>query len=195
VTQPESIVAITFTRKAAAEMRARILAALEESPEGLDRWDLRSNPARLRIQTIDSLCASIVQCMPWMARTGGMPSIVEDAREPTARPLNIRLRTSRGRRGGRAALLHLDNNYRTVQAMFEDLLPRRDQWLRHVGVGAGGGAFARRSKIRWPAWWCAVLKSGRPHPAARSDAHCRACTISPGNENFSKLYPAPKLTS
>ena len=141
VTQPESIVAITFTRKAAAEMRARILAALEESPEGLDRWDLRSNPARLRIQTIDSLCASIVQRMPWMARTGGMPGIVEDARELYREAAQHTLaHVTRGNAAVERLLLHLDNNYRTVQAMFEDLLPRRDQWLRHVGVGAGGGA-------------------------------------------------------
>jgi ATP-dependent exoDNAse (exonuclease V) beta subunit len=141
VTQPESIVAITFTRKAAAEMRARILAALEESPEGLDRWDLRSNPARLRIQTIDSLCASIVQRMPWMARTGGMPGIVEDARELYREAAQHTLaHVTSGNEAVERLLLHLDNNYRTVQAMFEDLLPRRDQWLRHVGVGAGGEA-------------------------------------------------------
>jgi ATP-dependent exoDNAse (exonuclease V) beta subunit len=147
VEQPEAIVAITFTRKAAAEMRTRIIAALEQAPAVLDRdrefgWNLRSNPARLRIQTIDSLCASIVQRMPWMSRIGGMPGIVEDARELYREAAQHTLNhvTQRGA-AGRAAerlLLHLDNNYRIVQAMFEDLLAKRDQWLRHVGVGAGG---------------------------------------------------------
>ena len=154
VEQPEAIVAVTFTRKAAAEMRGRVIQALEQPPAGLageaaraaldrDRalgWDLRSNPARLRIQTIDSLCASIVQRMPWMARTGGMPGIVEDARELYREAAHHTL--AHLARDGRAAeaverlLLHLDNNYRALREMFEDLLPKRDQWLRHLGVDA-----------------------------------------------------------
>src|SRR5690349_871274 len=82
VDAPEEIVAITFTRKAAAEMRTRVLAALEiekkptdaeTAHEKLNRelsaavlqrdrqagWHIAENPQRLRIQTIDSLCASL----------------------------------------------------------------------------------------------------------------------------------------
>ena len=167
VDQPEAIVAITFTRKAAAEMRARIVTALERAATGeagatghdritfeaaraalqRDRqlgWELRSNPARLRIQTIDSLCASIVQRMPWMARTGGMPGIVEDARElyreAAQHTLGHLLNGGAASAAVERLLLHLDNNYRTVRAMFEELLPKRDQWLRHAGVGSGVAA-------------------------------------------------------
>ena len=80
---PDSLLAITVTRQAAAEMRARILDALRdaEAHSGLpgydddrtrrlartalaaDRrhgWRLLANPGRLRIQTIDALNASLL---------------------------------------------------------------------------------------------------------------------------------------
>ena len=79
VDAPEEILAITFTRKAAAEMQGRVLHALDSARNGEvpaqehERltydlaatslmhseklgWDLSENPGRLRIQTIDSLC-------------------------------------------------------------------------------------------------------------------------------------------
>ena len=90
VAWPEEVIAITFTRKAAAEMRSRVLRALASARAGtagaseLDRttielaravlaadaareWGLADNPARLRVQTIDALCGWIARQMPpWM---------------------------------------------------------------------------------------------------------------------------------
>src|SRR5579859_6622538 len=86
VDEPEEIVAITFTRKAAGEMRARVVRALEAAASGapeaeherltweLSRraaardaergWRLKEHPARMRIQTIDSLNAELTRQMP-----------------------------------------------------------------------------------------------------------------------------------
>src|SRR5690242_18147574 len=91
VNQPEEILAITFTRKAAAEMRARVLKALRaeidtSSAQGarmhafaqaaLARaaqrgWNLAQDPGRLRIQTIDSFNFRLATQLTVTAKTGG----------------------------------------------------------------------------------------------------------------------------
>ena len=101
VDAPEEILAITFTRKAAAEMRARILAALEAARTGgavpgIDAavlaaaarrdqergWQLLQNPGRLRVQTIDALNHWLAGQLPVAARSGPAPRIA-----PTPKPL------------------------------------------------------------------------------------------------------------
>ena len=102
VNEPEEIVAITFTRKAAAQMRERVLDAFaqvqaqtepasahERRTQELARaalardsargWRISDSPARLRIQTIDSLCAALTRQMPMLSKFGSQPESVEDA--------------------------------------------------------------------------------------------------------------------
>ncbi len=104
VETPDAVVAITFTRKAAGEMRSRVIEALRAAQRGVEPeaeherltfqiarnvleherklgWDLLRNPARLRIETIDALCAAITRRMPWLSRFGAMPEISEKAED------------------------------------------------------------------------------------------------------------------
>ena len=148
VDRPEAIVAITFTRKAAAEMLERILGALRgEAKEELTRqlaaavvardrelaWNLAQHPGRLRIQTIDSLCLSIAREMPWMARLGGMPRIEEDTRalyeEAARRTVLLIGGEPRYREPLEILLRHLDNHAARLQQLLADMLAKRDQWL------------------------------------------------------------------
>ena len=160
VEHPEQIVAITFTRKAAEEMRSRILDALDPQAtqdEPLDDyqrelqtlaaaaraqdaardWRLAEQPARLRITTIDALNQRLVRRMPVTAGLPGHPRVEQDApalyREAARRALaGI---TDPGRPIVRQALQHLDNNWSGLEDMVAALLGKRDRWLPLLGHG------------------------------------------------------------
>ena len=163
VDEPEEVMAITFTKKAAAEMRDRVLSALDraqsgESLEGpreaqqnqlafavLERsaaagWDLVRNPGRLRIDTIDALSNAIVRSMPWLSRFGAMPEPVEDAGElyQMAASRTVRLLGSNAELDAasiRILLAHLDVNVMTCERLIAQMLGRREQWLPIVMAG------------------------------------------------------------
>jgi ATP-dependent exoDNAse (exonuclease V) beta subunit len=156
VEQPESIVAITFTRKAAEEMRSRVLAALRSVRDGatdLDPvtrtwaeaalaasdaggWRLLDNPRRLRMQTIDSLAAAIARRGPLLSGFAGNVAMLDDARpvyEQAARAAIAELGAADVWSAAVETLLaHLDNNWERLESLLAEMLGRRDQWLRFV---------------------------------------------------------------
>src|SRR5690242_13144507 len=161
VSEPEEIIAITFTRKAAAEMRERVTKALARAVDsnqsvpqteherttrelagaatGRDiqaGWGLTQNPSRLRILTFDSLCASLSRQMPVLAGFGHQPEIVEDASDLYLRAASATvelLETDQiASRDVERLLQHLDNDVTRVQSLLAGMLARRDHWLRHI---------------------------------------------------------------
>ncbi|GJL78081.1 MAG: ATP-dependent helicase [Nitrospinaceae bacterium] len=156
VEQPEQILAMTFTRKAAGEMKSRIIAALEKAkndspPETRHEhktwrlaqtalsqndgqgWRLLENPSRLKIQTIDSFCAALTRQMPVLSQTGGTLSIEENAqelyRETAHRILHqIESNSSIGN-SVRTIHSHLDNLKSGFLKRIIHLLQKRDQWM------------------------------------------------------------------
>ena len=120
VQKPEEIVAITFTKKAAAEMRRRVIEQI--SPE---------LAPRLRIQTIDALCASLTAQMPVLSKFGAQPQVVEDA---SALYAEAAARTLAEITPAVASMLaHLDNDVARATGMLAEILGRRDQWLPKTG--------------------------------------------------------------
>jgi len=159
VEHPEEIVAITFTRKAAGEMRERVLDALadaraakapaseherttlELAAAALARdteagWGVTANPARLRIQTIDSLCAALTRQMPMLSRFGSQPESIEDAAElylQAARATVELVESDEAvAQDVERLLMHLDNDVGRIEGLLAGMLRRRDHWLRHV---------------------------------------------------------------
>ncbi|MFZ5601761.1 MAG: UvrD-helicase domain-containing protein, partial [Pseudomonadota bacterium] len=161
VERPEQILAITFTKKAAAEMQHRVMSALQNAaadvpPENehdqlydqlarqvlqRDRqrqWNLLDNPGRLRLQTIDSLCSSIVRDNPLAARLGVQFNVADDASDcysEAARSLLASLDEDSDL--GRAlyrVLGFLDSQYRKLNQLIGQMLAQRDHWLHDVAA-------------------------------------------------------------
>ena len=165
VDNPEEVLAITFTRKAAAEMQLRVVQALQSAQQGVkglvehekitaalasavlsrdtDKgWNLVANPRRMRIQTVDSLNASIARSQPLTAVGGARNSkILADAE------MNLLYRTAATLTLDQLAesgplydattqvLAHVDNSTWLYVGYLVGMLRTRDQWLPFIGSG------------------------------------------------------------
>ena len=161
VQTPEQVLAITFTRKAAAEMRQRVVEALlaasanepcQTAHEQLTRelargaleadrtrgWRLTRDINRINIKTIDSFCGGLTRQMPVLSEFGGQAAILDNAEELYREAVSQLFAELDGgspvTRDLRALLLHFDNNWRMVEELLVGMLQRRDQWREYVDL-------------------------------------------------------------
>lgn len=159
INKPEEIIGITFTKKAANEMRARVIKALhmakhEPEPESNHarltwslaksvlqtdsrlKWNLLDNPNQIRIQTIDSLCTYLTKQLPMLSNFGSQPEIMEKPTElyrEAAREILSHLENNYEWSDAVAILLlHLDNDMEKLYDLLVKLLAKRDQWLPYI---------------------------------------------------------------
>jgi len=162
VTEPEQVLAITFTRRAVQEIHERVVEQLEAAAAAISLkrdgafdlltrelaeavlardkalgWGLLEDSKRLRVQTIDSVCAEIARSLPVLSGSGGGLAPVEDAKplyREAARQTLMQL-------GGEDTvlhealerlLLHRDGSLDDCERLIGQMLARREQWAEFV---------------------------------------------------------------
>jgi ATP-dependent exoDNAse (exonuclease V) beta subunit len=151
---PERILALTFTRKAADEMRQRVIdalgsAALSECPPGTNAatWalavgarnhlrslaiDVEQHPSRLRIETIDSFNAWLASQMPIASGAGGRLKMLDDPRASYQEAARRALAHGAPDPFGEAVERTLavgDQRWSQLLGMIAEMLKSRDRWL------------------------------------------------------------------
>ena len=156
VDEPEEIIALTFTNKAAAEMRNRILTSLEAAQNNVPveathkqitrelaiaalqhaknrGWQLLTQPSRLRIETIDAMCSGLARQMPLLSRFGGQPLVTDDAtlhyKEAALRTLAQIAHETSLQDTVSTALSFMHNDAEKLSDLLANMLAMRDQWL------------------------------------------------------------------
>lgn len=159
VDKPEEILSITFTKKAAHEMRSRLIKAIRSAcndPEPASdhakktwnlankvlsrdkklKWHLLENPNQLRIQTIDSFCSTLTKQLPLLSNFGAQPEISQQPNElyhAAVYEVLQHLEADYAWSPAIAMLLaHIDNDLNKLLELLVSMLQKRDQWLPYI---------------------------------------------------------------
>ncbi len=163
--RPGEVLVLTFTRKADAELRTRVLDQLTLASENTHRapeasafdrltrdlaeavlardralgWRLLDTPAQLNIRTIDSFCGELAASMPLLSGAGRLQPVDD------AFPLYYQAaeRTVRELGGPdirlndalRTLLLHRDAQVSDCTRLLADMLAQREQWSELIPLG------------------------------------------------------------
>lgn len=136
VEQPHQVLAITFTRKSAQEMKERVMQALRQGGLTEDArvkgWSLERIEADLAIMTIDAFCHSIVSALPLENGFLGVEFIEDEVllkQDFLALILQVISEGEQGAADFKTLFHYFDNQLSTVQDLLFELLKQRQDWL------------------------------------------------------------------
>ncbi|HEY0264395.1 MAG TPA: UvrD-helicase domain-containing protein, partial [Granulicella sp.] len=156
VSEPEEVLAITFTRAATEEIRDRILRELRRATDRITpesdfdaatraladavllrntqrSWRMLDEPRRLRVRTIDAVCAEIARALPILSGGGGSLRPIDEPatlyREAARRTwLRLGGEDSALNDALRTLLLHRDGDLERCEHLVAGMLADREQW-------------------------------------------------------------------
>ncbi|MDC9726524.1 MAG: UvrD-helicase domain-containing protein [Candidatus Thioglobus sp.] len=158
---PEGVLAMTFTKKAVSELKARVIDALKaakgERPEQAHKqqtydlanevlarsetlgWQLLEMPQRLKISTIDGLANLITTRYPRPGTWVNKKIITQTWQQEAiylqaAKQTLLSIDTPDFAQPIQQTLLYLDNNVNRFYQLLTTMLAKRDQWLNKLYV-------------------------------------------------------------
>ncbi len=138
VDMPEEIVAITFTKKAASEMKSKILERIKkgDSPFAhtiLKRskekgWGIEYDLSRLKVMTIDKFCHNVVSQIPVLSKMGDKPNITDTPEKFYEESVKQTLQNKESMEDIKIVFAHYDNEYEKINRRLIAMMSIRDQW-------------------------------------------------------------------